>query len=302
MEENINNFPKVSVVIPTYNRASFVVRAAGSVLKQTYVNIEIVVVDGSPNKETEEALIHCFTDSRLKYLHQDDVHTGSKEDRGKIAKARNAGIRSATGKYISCLDDDDFWQDLKKLEKQMQFLEQNKDYVICGGAVIVVNQDNPQKPLSSLKLYPEKDEDIRKSILIGDVFTTSTVVFRKEAWEAVGGYDEEHPLGEDWDLYLKFGKIGKMYNFQEPFVQFSLGEQNIPLIAKYARECVKNAFSIMWKYRNDYPGFWRAFLFNLAIYIYGFIPSSFRRFIKPLRTKVKHFWLKKLGVNENAIP
>lgn len=293
-----NLYPKVSVIIPTYNRPHLVNRAIQSLLDQTYKDIEIIIIDGSPNDKTKKALQPYLTNHRVHYTHQEDVHVGSIGDRGKIAKARNAGIKISNGKYIACLDDDDFWCDSRKLEKQVRFLEEHSGYVLCGGGVIVINKENPKKILKTLKLYPEKDEDIRQSMLIGDIFTSSTVVFRKESWEIVGGYDETHPLGEDWDLYLKLGRLGKLYNFQKPFVCFSLGQQNIPLITKYGRDCVKNTFRIIIKYRNDYPHFYRAFLFNLVIYLYGFFPLPFRKMLKPMRTKIKHSFLKKVGISE----
>jgi len=298
MEKITNLSPKVSVIIPTHNRPQLIRRALKSVLSQTYQNIEVIIIDGSPNNETEKVIQPYLTDSRIRYFHELDVHTNTVKDRGKIAKARNRAVRIAQGKYIAPLDDDDFWCDRDKLEKQIKFLEEYPDYTLCGGGVIVLNEENPQKILESVKLYPNKDEEIRRAMLIGDIFTTSTIVFKKKDWEIVGGYDAIHPLGEDWDFYLKLGKLGKLYNFQEPFVCFSLSQQNIPLITKYGRECVKNAFRIIFQYRNDYPNFYRSLLFNLIIYLYSFLPSPFRKLIRPIRTKIKHSFLKKVGISE----
>ena len=105
----MNQQPLVSVIIPTYNRKELVKRAIDSVLNQIYKDIEIIIIDGSPNDGTGKVIRPYLADSRIHYIHQPEIHTGSVKDRGNIAKARDKGIRISSGKYIACLDDDDFW-------------------------------------------------------------------------------------------------------------------------------------------------------------------------------------------------
>jgi glycosyltransferase involved in cell wall biosynthesis len=100
---------RVSVIIPTYNRADLLPRAVQSVLAQTYKNIELIVMDGSPGMGAERVLEPFLSDSRVRYIHQ--------KDDGR-SMARNVGIRLATGAYIAPLDDDDEWLP-EKIEKQI---------------------------------------------------------------------------------------------------------------------------------------------------------------------------------------
>jgi glycosyltransferase involved in cell wall biosynthesis len=90
----------VSVIIPTYNRASTLARAIESVLKQTYGNLELIVVDDSSNDETS-GVVSGIADERIKYI---------KFSKNKgVAAARNAGIKESCGDYIAFLDSDDQW-------------------------------------------------------------------------------------------------------------------------------------------------------------------------------------------------
>jgi glycosyltransferase domain-containing protein len=278
----MNNQPKISVVIPTYNRPHLIGRAVKSVLNQTYKNIEIIIIDGSTNDETEEVIQPYLTDSRINYIHQKEIHT--RTDRRFIAKARNKGIKAAKGKYIAVLDDDDFWCNNEKLEKQINFFKELPDYVVSGGGIIVVNEKNQEIRRC---LCPETDEEIRKAMLFNCPFWHTTVVFKKDAWMEVGGYDEIIDFSEDWDLFLKFGKLklGKFYNFPEYFTCFlerGKNRKDLPW-----RENLKFNLKLREKYRNDYPNYYKAALLSRVRYLYFHLPSSFSRFLRPVVSKIK---------------
>jgi glycosyltransferase domain-containing protein len=300
MIEN-NSLPKISVIIPTYNRPQLLKRAIESVLKQTYQNFEIIIIDGSPNDETEKIIKPYLSDSRIRYFHEPDVHTSTVKDRANIAKARNKAIKLAQGKYIAPLDDDDFWYDEKKLEKQIKFLEENTDYSLCAGGIIGIIQENPQKVIKVGTIYPEKDENIRKMILMPEGFMSSSVVFRKKDWETIGGYNEENPLGEDLDLYLRLGQLGKFYSFQEYFAAYTWGEFERGHITKYGRKCLLNHLKLIIKYRNKYPNFYKSFLITLFRYFYSFFPKFIRNWLIPIKLKIQNLWRKSFGVSEKEI-
>ncbi|MFC7193467.1 glycosyltransferase family 2 protein [Halosimplex aquaticum] len=105
--------PQVSVIIPTYNRATLVKRAIQSVLNQTFKDFELIIVDDASDDETPE-VIDSINDARLEYIRHDlNRHGGA---------ARNTGIKYASGKYIAFLDDDDEWYPTK-LERQVERFE-----------------------------------------------------------------------------------------------------------------------------------------------------------------------------------
>ena len=123
-----NTDPKISIIIPSYNRAETIDWAIKSVLNQTYQNFEIVVVDDSPNNETEK-VVKSFNDSRIKYIHN--------KERTNLPKARNQGVRESSpdSKYIAFLDDDDEFLS-RFLEKTVKILEETNVDVVIPSAEI----------------------------------------------------------------------------------------------------------------------------------------------------------------------
>lgn len=113
-----NDRPLTSVIIPTYNRARDLKEAVNSVLRQTYQNMEIIVVDDGSTDETHE-LMNSFTDQRIKYI--------KKKNERHPGKTRNVGLQAARGEYIAFLDDDDLWLP-EKLEIQMAEMRKQPQY------------------------------------------------------------------------------------------------------------------------------------------------------------------------------
>lgn len=267
--------PLVSIIIPTYNGAKYIRKAIESVWKQTYQNIEIVIIDDGSKDETPEII------SELSKKDPRIVILTNKTNLGFV-KSLNKGVGKVKGKYIARIDDDDFWSDKEKLEKQVEFLETQPNYVLVGGGIIKINKKNRE---IARYLFPEKDKDIRKSILIDNLFAHSTVLFRKEAWQKVGGYDQNFGFFADMDLWMKLGKIGKFYNFQEYFAYYLDKELsgNYTMRNRDIRRRVGAFIKLRKKHRNDYPGYWKAVLFSWANYFYSFLP---------FRQKLRFFYLK----------
>lgn len=198
------------------------------------------------------------------------------------------------GEYIARLDDDDIWCDQRKLEKQVGFLETHPDYVLCGGGLII-REENLRNLLTLKWLNPEKDEEIRKAMLFGTMFASSSVVFRKNAYEEVGGYDEELDYCEDWNLWLKLGRVGKLYNFPDYFFHYS--QDSKVFKTKWREKFARTGLKLIIKYRNDYPHFYKAFLYFLVSYIYSVFLFPFRGILKPVRSKIRKKFNKFVGIS-----
>ena len=121
-----NNSPKVSIILPTYNRAHIIEKAIQSVLNQTYQDFEIIIIDDGSKDDTKK-IIRGFQekDNRIKYIRFE-------ENKGAAA-ARNAGIKMSKGEYITFQDSDDEWLP-EKLEKQMKIIETSSENIVvyCG--------------------------------------------------------------------------------------------------------------------------------------------------------------------------
>lgn len=180
----------ISVVIPTYERPSFLEGAIKTVLKQTHDNIEIIVVDdGSSESYAEEVT--------SKYR---GIVTCVEHDENKgLSAARNTGIRESSGEYIAFLDDDDRWH-RTKLSRQIEALETDDQ---AGLATCLVAAVAPDGELIHCE-QSAPSGDCSDEILIGNhIGTPSRVVVRRECFNDIGMFDESLQTKQDWDFYLR---------------------------------------------------------------------------------------------------
>ncbi|MEK7546579.1 MAG: glycosyltransferase family 2 protein [Patescibacteria group bacterium] len=275
----MNKTPFVSIIMPTYSRADLLPRSIESVLNQTYGNFEFIIVNDCSADKTEEIVLkYQKKDPRIKYF-KNEVNL-------KIQKTLNRGLKEAKGKYIARIDDDDAWIDPAKLRKQVEFLESNPEYVIVGtGNTAILKSRGLQ--ISSLK--PRTDMEIRKAMLFGCPFLHPAVVYRRSAVLLVGGYDEKLKQAEDYDLWMRLGKIGKMYNLPEYSIESIVGDTNIGHLKR--AEVIKFSLALIRKYRRDYPFFFRAYIKNYLEYLDALWPFLRKIFFPAY--KLRRFFLDK---------
>jgi glycosyltransferase involved in cell wall biosynthesis len=205
----------VSVVIPAFNRAASIGAAIASVLRQTWADFELIVVDDGSTDGTLEAAARV-PDPRIRLV-ANPGNLGA-------AAARNTGIREARGAWVAFQDSDDEWLPLK-LEKQMaRLLAPGADFVagFCGMMVIgrAEGQDRGRPriaylPHSGLR---QVEGDIERALLAGNFVSTQTLVARRDVLFAIGGFDESLPAVEDWDCALRLAGQGPIAFLDEPLV------------------------------------------------------------------------------------
>ncbi len=267
METNPNTAtqPMVSVIIATYNRAKTLGRAIESVFSQSYPVKEIIIIDdGSTDNTKEVASGYAKKFGNITYIYQENAHCH--------VKTRNNGITRARGKYLAILDDDDFWCDNDKLKKQVEFLEKNIDHVLVGGGAIKIDENGEE---IIRYLLPERDEDIRSQLLVSNSFAHVTMMFRKDAFDKLGGYDEEFDGMEDWNLWLRMGTVGKFHNIPDFFVRYTGHRKENPgyVEKKYGRfKWFTMNIALQKKFKNYYPHFTRAVALSCLRGAYSFMP------------------------------
>jgi glycosyltransferase involved in cell wall biosynthesis len=206
--------PKVSIIIPTKNRADYVSAAIQSILNQTFVDFEIIIVDGASIDNTREVIIK-FDDKRIRYIRE-------KRDRG-ISTSRNIGIRLSRGKFVAFLDDDDLWMP-SKLEKQLKLISKNPDIGAVSTGAWRINKSGKmigfRIPFLRGNIFPK----ILEKNYIGN---TSLVLVRKECFKKVGLFDEDLPAGEDFDLWVRLAKYYQFDYVREPLVLYRVHERRI---------------------------------------------------------------------------
>ena len=181
--------PKVSVIIPTYNRLPMLKEAMESVLAQDFEDLELIVVDDGSTDGTADEIIRFG--GRVKLLrHQ--------ENRG-VSAARNSGILHARGKYIGFLDSDDLWVK-GKLKTQVDFLDENPQYPLCYTDEIWIRRG---KRVNPMKKHAKFSGWILEKCLPLCIISPSSALMRKTLFSKVGLFDEALPVCEDYDLWLR---------------------------------------------------------------------------------------------------
>ena len=194
---------KISVVIPTFNRISLVARAIDSVLKQSLNPYEIIVVDDGSDDGTSEMIQNKYKSIKL-----------IQQQNNGVSAARNNGIKHAKGDWIALLDSDDEWTE-KKLENQVDRLIKTPKYDFCHTNEIWIRNGvrvNQRKKHEKYGGYIfDKCLDICR-------ISPSSVLFRKNILDHVGWFDDQLPVCEDYDLWLRITAEYRILFIDDPLI------------------------------------------------------------------------------------
>lgn len=181
--------PRVSIVVPTYNRSAIVRRAVESVLAQTFGDLEIIVVDDGSTDDTRDAL--AGYGERVRYVHQ--------ENRGPAA-ARNHGMQEARGEFIGFLDSDDAYLPGNVAAHLRRFDEvPEAGLVYCGIEVL----DQHGNPVKEVLPDPRDRGFVLERLIRYNFITSSTVLMRRAAMEFAGPMSTRLWFAEDWYYWLR---------------------------------------------------------------------------------------------------
>lgn len=206
----------MTVVIPTYNRASIFPSAVESVLFQDYLDFEILVIDDGSTDETREVVRPYL--GRVKYLYQ--------ENKG-VSAARNWGIRMAKGEYIAFLDSDDLWEK-EKLGAQVRFME-GRELMVSQTEEIWIRNGRRVNPGKRHKKYSGWIFDKALNLCL---ISPSSMMVRREVFEEKGYFDESLPACEDYDLGLRLARDYEIGLIGKPLI-IKRGGQSDQLSKKY---------------------------------------------------------------------
>lgn len=181
---------KVSIIVPTYNRAEQIVECLDSIISQTYQNIEVIVVNDGSKDNTSQILktyIESHSDTHILYLEQ--------ENKGAPA-ARNLGLQNATGRFVVFFDSDDTMHKNRIMEQVNSIIHNNGNCSVCG-------YYNIQKKLSWIpqKSYKRYINDLITRRLL---WSTQIWMYERESLLKIGGYDETLSCFQDLDLTFRY--------------------------------------------------------------------------------------------------
>lgn len=192
--------------MPVHNAVAHVRGAIDSILGQTFADLELVVVDDGSTDGSGE-VIRQYTDQRIRLI-------GDGTNRG-VGAALNLGISTARGRIIARMDADDV-SDIRRLEKQVSFLDMNPDVDLVGSAITLVKDEYGREKVIHVPTSPGQ---VRWQLYFGNSIGHMTVTARRSLFEETGGYDETLRTAQDYDLWLRANENHRMANLAEPLVK-----------------------------------------------------------------------------------
>lgn len=208
---------KLAVLMPTYNAAPFLKDSIASLINQTFTDFDLYIYDDCSTDNTKE-IISFYTDNRIFYR-KNITNFG-------ISKTLNLGLEELLlhYEYIARMDADD-WCYPERLEKQIKFMDENFHIDVSGTQGYWLKNIN-QNPLTGWK-YPTQNEYIKYYLLFAATFGHSSVIFRSESLIKHNlRYDETVQTCEDWNLWVRFSKIGKMANLPHFLMKYRILEHS----------------------------------------------------------------------------
>lgn len=249
----------VSVIIPTRNREEMLKRALYSVLNQSELPNEVIIIDDGSDPPVS---INDFNlrppEINLKLIRNDKSQGAN--------NARNQGAAEASQDILMFLDDDDTWES-KKIAAQLKIIESDPRIGLVYSGRLVVHEDNRDKIL--YKIAPKSEGDLFPSILFNNLIgTTSSVALKKSLFIEVGGFDENIPSLQDYDLWIRCCKktiIGHDGSFN---VRYTVANSPHKQISGQLSPHIEAAQQIMSKYDTDIScqGFFRVRQIRSSLY------------------------------------
>ncbi len=191
----------ITVIIPTHNRAGLLTRALDSVLAQTLAPLEVILVDDGSTDGTDALIADRYP--LVRYLKQ--------KNRG-VSAARNRGIAEARGEWIALLDSDDAWLP-GKLAAQLDALTTNPGHRLCHTEEIWIRDG---RRVNAMKKHTKSGGRIFRQCLPRCVISPSSALIHRNLLEQLGGFDEDLPACEDYDLWLRICAVEPVLFVAEP--------------------------------------------------------------------------------------
>lgn len=244
----------ISVIIPMYNSASSIERALESVVKQDYSGpIEIVVInDGSKDNSVEvvENFIEIHHNAKIVLISQDN---------GGVSKARNTGLKNASGNFVAFLDSDDAWF-LNKLSDQMKILQSNPNVDLLGAA------------FEGFYFAKKNEEELFKvnfkSLIFKNYFQPSTVILRKKVIDKIGLFDETQKYAEEGNFFFRVSQEFNCFFYNKKLITYGDGKQGFGVsgLSANLKEMEKGELkNLKFAYKNNW--------INLLTYSYAVVFS-----------------------------
>ena len=209
----------LSILMAVYNGENWLKECVDSVLFNTGVNYEFIIVNDGSIDDTEK-ILNSYNNSILKIFNISNLG---------LTKALNFGLTKAKGKFVARIDADDLCYPTR-FEKQIDYLTQNSDLALVGSNAELIDENGSHQ---SYIRYPKGFESINDNLLnLISPFPHSSIMFRKKIILNIGGYNENFYRSQDYDLYLRLSEKYYLECIQEPLIKLRLNEKGPTLSDK----------------------------------------------------------------------
>ncbi|NFF80803.1 glycosyltransferase [Clostridium botulinum] len=208
-----DNKPKVTVLMPTYNSEKYVADTVWSILDQTYQNFELLIVNEFASNDDTLRIIEMFNDPRIRII-QNNERLG-------LAESLNIGIKEAKGKYIARIDADDLC-DVNRLKLQVEFLDKNDDYGVCGSWQHHFGIDTEY-----VHKVPITNDDLKAEFIYNCELCHSTLMLRKSFFIENNLFYDKDAAAEDYELWTRAIYKFKFANLPRILGEYRIGDDNI---------------------------------------------------------------------------
>lgn len=222
--------PLVSVLMPVYNSEKFILESVTSVLNQTFIDFELIIIDDCSTDATL-SIIKSISDSRILLI--------EKNKNSGYTDSLNYGISIAKGTFIARMDADDICMP-ERFAKQIEFLYANPEVILCGTAIQIMGSDRVLK-------HPVNHEEILVKLCFGTSFCHPSIMVRKEIL-VENKYDKNFEPAEDFELWTRLAFIGKLSNLDMPLLQYREHPSQISNTNKLAQ--LNNALNVKLQMLN----------------------------------------------------
>src|SRR3989338_10028386 len=209
------NKPLISVVMPAHNVQKYIGSSIESVLNQSFKKLELIIVNDASSDKTLD-IIRSFAkkDSRIKVVNNDTILN--------IARSLNKGISLASSNIIARMDADDIALP-NRLELQYKLINSSKNIAVVGSDIVIINSVGNE---IGLRKYPESSGELKNCLFKYSPFAHPVVMFRKNVFEEVGGYNPKYSPTEYLDLWFRMGMNYEFKSIPKLLLRYRLNEKS----------------------------------------------------------------------------
>lgn len=217
--------PRVSIVMPAYNAERYILSAIDSILTQSHIDLELIIINDGSTDMTSDLLRSVNDDRMLVY---------DKTVNGGLAAARNTGLEKSRGEFIAWLDADDV-SEHHRIARQVHELDRNSELAVCGTWVRRLGTK-----LSQTWHYPKRSNFIQSRMLFDNPLATSSVMMRRDVFESGEVFNADFAPAEDYDMWQRLSKNWRITNIPRVLTSYRTHESQTSILnSQVQRQAVR---------------------------------------------------------------